>query len=414
MIYDVLVIGGGPAGCKAAELAGKANLKVALFEKDKLGGVCLNHGCIPTKSLLYGIKLLHHINKEGPLFGITADKANIDPLVLWQRATRTVSDLRFALQAKLKSSHVNIVFGKAQWKRKNDYLFEVCCNEKVFCGRYLILATGGQPIIPSIPGIKEGMESNLVVTPRDLLETKTPDIPKSLVILGGGTIGMEFATIYSGLGSKVTIVEKNSAIGGGIDTRISDFLLNIYSQRNITFYLNTTATNITEKGLILQATKHIEADKILLACGWQSISHNNLPGVHVVGDANGQVFLAPVAEQEAEHAVRQILGIPSKMSYTDIPHVIFTNPEIAYWGKTLKQAQFADPDATEISFFLKEASSRYAIEHPFDRGFCIKVFSGQGHLIGAHMIGTGVSEILNSFSSNTFHPSLGELIRFGQ
>lgn len=215
MNYDVLVIGGGPGGCKAAELAGKAGLKVALFEKERLGGVCLNHGCVPTKSLLYGIKLYRQMRYDAPMFGVTASGAEIDPVVLWKRAERTMNRMRAALRCRLEDAHVDIIHGEAQWERMKSGGFEIHVNGKSYRGLHLILATGARPIIPEIPGIQEGLQCGLVVTPRGMLET--PAVPRSMIILGGGTIGMEFATIYSGLGTKVTVIEKSAEIGGGVD-----------------------------------------------------------------------------------------------------------------------------------------------------------------------------------------------------
>lgn len=408
MIYDVLVIGGGPAGCKAAELAGKAGMKVVLFEKEQLGGVCLNYGCIPTKSLLHGIKLYSQMKNDAPFFGVTASEIVVDHNALWKRAEQTKNRLRSALRYRLENSRVNIIVGEAQWKCKHSGIFEVSCCGQIFCGQHLILATGGQPHIPDIAGIRRGLQSGFVATPRDIL--KTSDVPKSLVILGGGAIGMEFATIYSGLGAKVTVIEKESSIGGGVDERISSFLLEFYRKYGVSFELSTVATCVAENGLFLQHGKQLNADKILLACGWESaINQCDLTNLHIIGDASGKVFSAPAAEQDAAGAVRKILGQPDKRSYYDFPHVIFTTPEVACWGQTLQQARFVDPQATEVITPLS-VSSRYAIEHPTENGFCIKVFSGEGFLIGFHIVGTGASELLSSVTKIPIHPSLSELM----
>lgn len=408
MIYDVLVIGGGPAGCKAAELAGNAGMKVVLFEKEQLGGVCLNYGCIPTKSLLHGIKLYSQMKNDAPLFGVTASEIVVDHNALWKRAEQTKNRLRSALRYRLENSRVNIIDGEALWQCKNSGIFEVSCGGQIFCGQHLILATGGQPRIPDIAGIRQGLQSGFVATPRDIL--KTPDIPQSLVILGGGAIGMEFATIYSGLGSRVTVIEKESSIGGGVDERISSFLLEFYRKRGVTFELSTVATCVAKNGLFLQNGKHLNTDKILLACGWESaLKQYCLTNLHVIGDANGKAFSAPAAELEAECTVRKILGQPDKRSYYDFPHVIFTTPEVACWGQTLQQAKVVDPQATEVITPLC-VSSRYAIEHPTENVFCIKVFSGEGFLIGFHIVGTGAAEVLSCVTKMPVHPSLSELI----
>lgn len=164
--------------------------------------------------------------------------------------------------------------------------------------------------------------------------------------------------------------------------------------------MNATAASIAGNGLVLQNGEWIEANKVLLACGWESISwsERDLSGIHVIGDAKGKHFLAPVAEYEAEVAVAEIFGQSTEAGYPNIPHVIFTDPEVACWGQTLAQAQIHDPDASEKVIPLS-LSSRYAIEHPTENGFGIRVYSGKGTLVGVHLAGIGVVELVSRCDS---------------
>lgn len=420
MYYDILVVGGGPAGCRAAELAASKGLKVALFEKDELGGVCLNYGCIPTKTLLYAARLYDHMKYEAAMFGITADHLNFNPAILWKRKDRTVERLRAALRHRLSKVGVNII--KAQVTRifDCDSYIQVVAGREYYAGKNLIWATGGRPRIPDIDGIVSGLHSGIVVTPREILSR--PVIPQSLIIIGGGCIGIEFAAFYQSVGSAVTIVEQTGKLGGDIEARLASFLLSNLQKRNVSCHFDSQVISIAGNRIILDNGTELKGDMVLLACGWEAVEFPNVDlsnnsHFFVVGDASGKMFLAPVAEFEAEAAVRKILGETSVIYHNSmIPRMIFANPEVAFWGKTLAAARLNDSAAYE-TFQPLTISSRYAIEHPQENGFLIRVFSGAHELIGLHIAGTGASELLTTFclqqnSSIVLHPSLSEIWKY--
>ena len=421
MNYDLLVIGGGPGGCRAAEYAAANGLKTALFEKEEPGGVCLNHGCIPTKTLLYAARLHDRMKYDAPMFGVYADNLRLDPHVLWRRKDGTIRRLRAALQQRLQKAGVEIIRGEAEFIGKSKSGFAVNVSSKQYLGKNLIRATGGKPRIPQIQGLQDALRSGLAVTPREILTT--PEIPAKLLILGGGTVGIEFATFYRSAGADVTIVEQASGIGGKLDPRLSDFLVKNLQKRGIRFASNSRIADICEKRITLNDGTHFETDRLLLACGWEVPSDPadigatlKCPdGTFTIGDATGRHFLAPVAEREAEAAVNQILGKSDTVDYSWIPHVIFSDPEIAAAGLTLAEAQKKDPSAFEKQFPLC-FSGRYAVEYPTENGFGIGVYTGIGRLIGIHLAGTGTIELLGAtlhknHVSMMLHPCFLELLR---
>ena len=420
MNYDLLVIGGGPGGCRAAEYAAANGLKTALFEKEELGGVCLNHGCIPTKTLLYAARLHDRMKYDAPMFGVSADNLRLDPHVLWRRKEGTIRRLRVALQQRLQKAGVEIIRGEVELIGKSKSGFAVNVSGKQYLGKNLIRATGGKPRIPQTQGLQDALRSGLAVTPREILAT--PEIPAKLLILGGGTIGIEFATFYRSAGADVTIVEQASGIGGKLDPRLSDFLLKSLQKRGIRFALNSRIADICEKRITLSDGTHFETDRLLLACGREAPLGSTAigtalkcpDGTFTIGDEAGRYFLAPVAEREAEAAVNQILGKSDTVDYSWIPHVIFSDPEIAAAGLTLAEAQKNDPSAFEKQFPLC-FSGRYAVEYPAENGFGIGVYSGTGGLVGIHLAGTGAVELLGATLSQAHipmlpHPCLVEIV----
>ena len=394
------------------EYAAANGLKTALFEKEELGGVCLNRGCIPTKTLLYAARLHDRMKYDAPMFGVSADNLRLDPHVLWRRKEGTIRRLRAALQQRLQKAGVEVIKGEAEFIGKSKSGFAVNVSGKQYLGENLIRATGGRPHIPQIQGLQDALRSGLAVTPREILAT--PEIPAKLLILGGGTIGIEFATFYRSAGADVTIVEQASGIGGKLDPRLSGFLLKSLQKRGIRFALNSRIADICGKRITLNDGTHFETDRLLLACGWEAPS---IPaaigatlkcpdGTFTIGDATGRYFLAPVAEREAEAVVNQILGKSDTVDYSWIPHVIFSDPEIAAAGLT---------SAFEKQFPLY-FSGRYAVECPAENGFGIGVYSGNGRLLGVHFAGNGVIELLGATLSQVHipmmpHPCLFEIIQ---
>ena len=225
-MYDLIIIGAGPAGYVAAERAGHNGLQVLMFEKKSLGGVCLNEGCIPTKTMLYSAKTYENA-LHGDKYGVFGDNIRFDYGKIVARKNKIVRKLVAGVDAKMKINHVTVVKGEATIQGKSANGIEVVCNGESYSGKNLLICTGSEAFVPPIPGLAEAGE--IIVTNREILEMK--EQPASLVIIGGGVIGMEFASLYNSLGTKVTVIEMLPEILGNNDFEISAMLRDIYTKK---------------------------------------------------------------------------------------------------------------------------------------------------------------------------------------
>ncbi len=228
MKYDVAIIGGGPAGYTAAELAGKEGLNVVLFEKQNLGGVCLNEGCIPTKTLLYSAKVYDYA-RHASKYGVTVPESSFDLSKIIARKSKVVRKLVLGVKSKLTTNNVTIITGEAKVINKST----VQCNDETYECSNLILCTGSETFIPPIPGV----DQINFWTHRDALDNK--ELPASLAIVGGGVIGMEFASFFNSLGVEVTVIEMLDEILGGMDKELSALLRADYAKKGIKFLIST-------------------------------------------------------------------------------------------------------------------------------------------------------------------------------
>ena len=222
-MFDLMIIGGGPAGYVAAERAGNKGLKVVLFEKKTMGGVCLNEGCIPTKALLYSAKMYEHA-LEGDIFGVIAENVSYDYAKMVARKNKLVRKLVGGVKMKMKSNKVEVIEGEAVLESRNNDGVEISCNGEKYLGKNVLICTGSEASVPPIPGLEEA--GDLILTNREILEMT--ERPESLIVIGGGVIGMEFACFYQGLGTKVTVVEMLPEILGGLDGEVSAMVRNYF------------------------------------------------------------------------------------------------------------------------------------------------------------------------------------------
>lgn len=265
-MYDVAVIGGGPGGCRTAELAARRGLKTVLFEREELGGVCLNYGCIPIKLLLHAARMYEALQLKVPQFGIDAEEFRWDFETLWKRKERTVVRLRAALRQRLQAAAVELVNAEAAVESKLPGGF---CSEAGGCryeARQLIWAAGEKPHIPAIPGIAEALAAGFAVTPRELPVA----VPPSLLILGGGAAGIELATFFRIAGSAVTIVEAGNTLGERLDFRLAQFLTAALEKRGVKIHPASTITRIGDGWAELADGSRLAASKLLIACGWEA------------------------------------------------------------------------------------------------------------------------------------------------
>lgn len=270
-MIDLAIIGGGPGGYVAAERAGAKGLNVVLFEKRELGGVCLNEGCIPTKTLLYSAKIYDYA-KHGDKYGVFAADATYDYGKIVDRKNKVVRKLVGGVGAKMKAHNVKVVKGEAKIKGRSENGIEIECNGETYYAVNLLLCTGSEAFVPPIPGLKEA--GDIILTNREILAMK--EQPKSLVIIGGGVIGMEFASFFNSLGTEVTVVEMLPEILGGLDGEISAMLRDIYAKKGIKFNLSCRVTEIKGNEVIYVDpqgnTASAKGDKILVSVGRRAVT----------------------------------------------------------------------------------------------------------------------------------------------
>lgn len=446
MKYDVAIIGGGPAGYTAAELAAKNGLSTVLFEKNALGGVCLNEGCIPTKTLLYSAKTYDNI-KHASKYAVSAESPSFDLPKIIARKNKVVKKLTAGIKMKMKENGVEVVSGVAEIQRRDDDgTITVLCADNEYQAANLLICTGSETVIPPIPGLSE----TEYWTSREALQAK--ELPSSLVIIGGGVIGMEFASFFNSMGVEVHVVEMIDKILGPMDRELSEMLQAEYAKRGVKFYLNykVTAVNGTEVSIEKDGeTTVLTGEKILLSTGRRPVTkgfglenlslepfrngvkvneymQTSLPNIYACGDITAFSLLAHTAVSEAEVAIDHILGKARKMSYKAIPGVVYTNPEISGVGKTEEELQ-----AEGVPYTVKKVpmafSGRFVAENEMGNGVCKLILSEDGTLIGAHMLGNPSSELIviagiaiekgmkaEEIRSFVFpHPTVGEIIKEG-
>ncbi len=423
-MYDLAIIGGGPGGYTAAERAGAAGLSVVLFEEKELGGVCLNEGCIPTKTLLYSAKVLDYA-KHADLYGVTVEGASFDYSKILKRKTKVVRKLVGGVKLKMKNSGVTVVGGEAVIAGPVAGGFVVSCGGTEYVTSRLLICTGSEAVVPPIPGIKEA--GDVIVTNREILALEEP--PAELVVIGGGVIGMEFASFFNSIGSKVTVIEMMPKILGPMDSEISDLLQKQYAKKGVEFRLGCKVTGIEGDTVVYEDPEgnvcRVRGDKILVSVGRRArlegygletlgVSlaltpagrpygikvddhmRTDVPDVYAAGDVTGFSLLAHTAVREAEVVVNDILGRDDKMSYKAIPGVVYTNPEVAGVGLTEDEAARKGIDVTVLKLPMAY-SGRFVAENERGEGLCkILVCPSSHQVLGVHMLGNPSSEMIHS------------------
>ena len=441
MKFDIAIIGGGPAGYTAAERAGANGLKTVLFEKKAIGGVCLNEGCIPTKTLLYSAKILDSV-KAASKYGVSAESPSFDLSKIMSRKDKTVKMLTGGVKMTVISYGVTIVEKEAFIEGEKDGQIHISCGGETYFVKYLLVCTGSDTVIPPIPGLSE----TAYWTSKEALEVK--QLPKTLVIIGGGVIGMEFASFFNSMGVKVHVVEMMAEILGVMDKETSGMLRSEYTKRGVTFYLNTKVVEVNPHGVVIEKdgkTSTIEAEQLLLSVGRKAnlsgvgldklnieLLRNGVkvdehlltshPRVYACGDITGYSLLAHTAIREAEVAINHILGVEDRMNYECVPGVVYTNPEVAGVGKT-EEELIKQGIPYRVSKLPMAYSGRFVAENEQGNGLCKLIQDEKGKIIGCHMLGNPVSELIviagiaiqkgytvEEFQKTVFpHPTVGEI-----
>lgn len=445
-MYNLAIIGGGPAGYVAAENAGARGMKVVLFEKRELGGVCLNEGCIPTKTLLYSAKLYSHATL-GKKYGVTATDVKYEYKKMTDRKTKVVRKLVAGIKMKMEAHGVEVVRGEAFIERGDAQTVTIACDGQKFEAERLLICTGSEAFVPSVPGV-EGNDA--VLTNREMLALT--EAPKSLVVIGGGVIGMEFASLYNSLGIPVTVIEMLPEILGGMDKETSGMLRGIYSKRGVEFKMQCKVTHIEGNTVFFTDAEgnacRAEGDKILMSVGRRAVTagfgleniavdtvrgikvnefmQTTLPNIYAAGDVTGFSLLAHTASREAEVAVNHMSGVEDKMEYNAIPGVVYTNPEVCGTGLTEEQAE-KDGIRYTLHKLPMTYAGRFVAENEGETGLCKVLVSEDNRVLGAHMLGNPCSEFicaacmaitngltLEQLRRTVFpHPTVSEILKEG-
>ena len=416
-MFDLIVLGGGPAGYLAAERAANGGLKTAVIEKRALGGVCLNEGCIPSKALLNSAKIFEHA-KEGAKYGVSASDVKLDQKAVVARRGKVVKTLVSGVGAKMKGAGVTVITENGVIDGRADGGYKVVAGGKEYTATRLLIATGSSAVVPPIPGVKENL-GDFVITNREVLELS--EVPKNFAIIGGGVIGLEMAAYYCVAGAHVTVIEMLDHIAGPTDREISTMLQKEYAKKGVDFKLNTKVVAVEPGKVVCEAADgsklEVPADKVLLSIGRRANTKDigletigvelnrgvivtdeqcrtNVENVYAAGDCIGKIMLAHTAYRESEVAVNTMLGKKDKMRYNANPSVIYTHPEVASCGMTEEEAK-----AKGIDYEVKKLSMRYAgrfvAENEGEDGIC-KILVNKQHrnVIGVHMLGNSSSEII--------------------
>lgn len=375
--FDFGIIGSGPAGYTAALSAASAGKKVVLFEKDSVGGICLNRGCIPTKTMLHSAEIYEYLNNSLDL-GICVDNCKVDFSKIAERKRAVVEKLRSGLERSFKNAGIVTIQAQARIIDKNTI---EAGGEKYSCGQ--IIAAPG-----SSPRVIKGMEYDhkFILSSDDVLNFET--LPESIVIIGSGAIGIEFSRILSAFNVKVTIVEIAGNLLPLADFEVSKRVERIFKSKNINFYTGTSVEKIekTDKGvqILLSNGQTLNADCTLLAVGRVPNKIENIEGVTSIGDAAGSIQLAHFASKQA---LEKVVQIP--FDETLVPSVVYGSPEIAWIGK---REQDLEPGTYQKAMIPISALAKSQCDNALDG--MMKILVRDDRIIGAHIVSKEASSLI--------------------
>jgi dihydrolipoamide dehydrogenase len=405
-MFDLVVIGAGPGGYEAAAHAAKMGKKVALIEREQLGGTCLNVGCIPAKTFLRSSKLYHECT-QASAYGVRIGSLEFDMPAVVARKNRVVTTLTNGVAGMLKRAGVDVVRGEARITSRTS----VQVGDDRFEAKNILIATGSKPAVPPITGIQSErvMDSDSVFN--------LTAVPESIAIIGGGYIGLEFACFFNEIGSKVTVYEMAPQIAAGSDGEVSSRLFQILKKSGVEFRLSSKVLKIDDGGVHTETEAAMSFDHVLNATGRTAAVRNlgleeagvdfgprgiktseqgktNIPGIWACGDVTGRRMLAHAATREGIVAVNNMFGKKDRIRYSAIPAVIYTHPEVASVGKTEEELK-SDGIEYKKSMVPMAVAGRFLIENEGGSGF-VKVLTGAkyGQILGVHAIGDASSEFI--------------------
>ncbi|MDP3766470.1 MAG: dihydrolipoyl dehydrogenase, partial [Dehalococcoidia bacterium] len=444
--YDIGIIGGGPGGYVAAIRAAQLGLKVALIEEDRVGGLCLNWGCIPSKALLWNAELVH-LFQDAEDFGITYDALRIDMGKAIDRSRRVVDRMVKGVEFLLKKHKVAVINGRGRLKSAQEIAVEP--NDEVFDADHVIIATGARA--RSLPGVE--IDGETVITSREALELR--ETPRSVVIVGGGPVGVEFAYFYRAYGAEVTVVEMLDYLLPLEDEAISRLLERAFKQQGIAYRTGAKVAGIATssgKATVSVSTEagdeDLAADKVLIGIGMAANTdglglenagvelergfirideqmRTKAPNIFAIGDVTGKLLLAHVASAQGVSVVESIAGRePLPLSYEKMPRCTYCQPQVASLGLTEAQARERGMDVKVGSFPYRGNGKAIAMERT--DGLMKLVTNGEtAEIVGYHIIGQDATELLAEASLGSVlettprelgwtvhaHPTLSEVVK---
>ncbi len=419
--YEIAVLGGGPGGYVAAIRAAQLGFKTAVIEKDNLGGICLNWGCIPTKSLLKNAEVYDLVNNHAGDFGLSVEGVSYDFSKIIKRSRNVSKKIVKGVEYLIKKNKIDHIKGFGRFKSKSE--LEILDTDgnvtETISADHIIVSTGARPkMVPAIPVDRES-----IITSTEAMSLAKQ--PKELIVIGAGAIGVEFAYFYSVLGTKVTIIEMLDRILPIEDKEVSQTLERNFKKRKIEIYTSTKVEKATVKDGIVTVTiekdgekKELKADKVLNAIGVTGNVENigleeigveldrnhikvdkdtyktNVDGVYAVGDIIGPPWLAHVASAEAIHCVEKIKGLnPVPVDYESVPGCTYCQPQVASIGLTEDKAKEAGYELKIGKFPFSVSGKSTAMGER--EGFVKLIFDAKyGELLGAHIIGAEATELI--------------------
>lgn len=415
MIYDVAIIGGGPVGLAAVNVLAPTGQKIIMFEKNKLGGTCLNEGCMPTKSLLHSANTFSTVQTASQ-YGVEISQFKANYQHMATRKNKLIAMLQEGTSQKINQSGITLISSEATLSgENNDGSINILANKEVFKAKKVIIGTGSDNFVPPIPGL----ETTSYMSSREILQLT--DTPKSLTVIGGGVLGVEFASLFATLGVQVDLIEMNSEILPNMDKELAGMVRSYYENKGIKFHLGAKASKAENKTIWVQKNEKeyaITNEAILLAVGRKpSIDSLNLeslniktergailvnkqmqtshPNVYASGDSIGGSMLAHTALQEGAVAAMSILGQNHQVNYQAIPNVVYTNPELASVGYNEENLV-----KENIPFYTVKAplaaSGRFLLDNTMDTPNLFKalIHKETQKVLGVHILGNPASEII--------------------
>lgn len=420
--YDLTVIGGGPGGYEAAIRAAQLGLKVAVIEEREMGGTCLNRGCMPTKALLHSAEV-YHTAKHSAEFGIIVKEVGFDYTKIASRKDAVVKQLRSGVEYLVKSNGGTIFYGRGLIKDRNTIEVTekdkqgVTTDKQTITTEKIIIATGSRPARPPIPGL----DGNRVLDSDGVL--KLTQCPDKVVIIGGGVIGIEFATLFNTLGKEVTIVEMMDMILPSVDLEISQLLRKSLEKKGIKIFTGSKVTSVRSDSNAVCTFENggqearAEGDIVIIAIGRKPNSENlgfenagietergyikvndrmetSVKGIYAIGDVAGKVLLAHVASAQGMIAAANAAGQNRMMDYSVVPSCIYTSPEVASVGLTEAEA-VRKGYSLKVGRFPINANGRSMIMD--EKEGLIKVITDKetGEILGTHIMGPRATDMIS-------------------